>query len=112
MTWLLHNYFMPTISPTNIADTPPPAVPPLTPLLKEYKVLLKLTTRDASLKNRNKPEVLRILRQFERWIGEAGVAWGLSFGQHGDEDDKERWVLDQLCIELLAKGGLVPVSKK
>lgn len=111
MTWLLNNYWLPTISPSNMLDKAPPEIPSIAPLLKDYKALLKLTIRDASLKTRHKSDITRLLRNLERWIGEVRVSYGLGKG-HMDEDEKERWAMDQLCDELLQKGFLVPTSKK
>lgn len=111
MDWLLNSYWLPTISPHHASENPLPELPTLAPLLKEYKALLKLTTRDISLKTRHKADVVRILRNLERWIGEAKVAYGLGRGQMDDEE-KERWAIDQVCEALLQKGFLVPVSKK
>lgn len=111
MTWLLDNYWLPTLSPGNLADKSPPEIPPLAPLLKDYKALLKLTTRDAFLKSRHKGDILKLLRDVERWIGEIKVSYGLSMGQMDDED-KERWAISRLCDEIFGKGFLVPVSKK
>ena len=94
---------------------------PLSPLLKQYKNLLKLTTRDASLKSRYKSEITKVLRDIDRWVGEAKVAASASlFSSYGagsvqmddEEDERERWALERLSESLLEKGGLVPVSSK
>lgn len=93
----------------------PPPIPPLAPLLKEYKTLLKLTTRDASLKMKHKADQTKLLRNLERWIGEVKVAYGIGAGVGtggGDEDEKERMALERLCVELAEKGVLVPIAKK
>ncbi|TDL28895.1 Las1-domain-containing protein [Rickenella mellea] len=124
MTWLLHNYFLPTLSPapsentSSLNSSSGPVIRPLSPLLKQYKALLKLTTRDASLASRHRPEITRCIRAIERWAGEAKVAStpAAAFGgwdadtQEGDM--RERWALDRLCEELLARDGMVPVSPK
>jgi len=97
-----------------------PEIPQLAPLLKEYKALLKSTSRDASLRSRRKMDVTKLLRDVERWIGEVTViagtvlAGGLSFAGAGDyqDDSKERWALERLCEAMCGKGGLVPVSRK
>lgn len=107
----MNHYWLPTITPPGALDNSPPEIPTLAPLLKEYKALLKLIARDASLKTRNKSDVVRLHRNIERWIGEAKVAYGLGRGQVDDEE-KERWAIDQLCDELLQKGFLIPSSKK
>ncbi len=123
MAWLLNNYFIPAINPT--APQPLQASPlrPVLPLLMQYKTLLKITTRDASLRSEYRPEITKILRDIERWIAEAKVAadisaatldWDTS-GSGDDADDtdgRERWALERFSDALLEKGGLVPVSKK
>ncbi|KAF8577862.1 Las1-domain-containing protein [Ramaria rubella] len=116
MSWLLHNYFLPTLSPVNQSTAPSPTLTPLSPLLSQYKQLLKATTRDASLKSRFKSEVMRILRDVERWISEARAAASLvnfdADTQYDEEDEQERWALERLCDALIGRGGLVPVSKR
>lgn len=125
MSWLLHNYFLPTINPSPAAQAQPTPLRPLEPILKQYKNYMKITTRDASLKSRYKAEIAGILKDVERWVAEAKVAanvavdgfgWDLSGPSDsvdvGDQDLKERWALDRLCDALLEKGVLVPLSKK
>lgn len=123
MTWLLHNYFIPALNPSTTETTKKPELRPPTPLLTEYKSLLKVTTRDASLRTKYKPETTKVLRDIERWISEAKVAanvtaatleWDDVQSEDGDEnvDGRERWALRKLCDHLLEKGGLIPVSKK
>ncbi|EPQ61021.1 Las1-domain-containing protein [Gloeophyllum trabeum ATCC 11539] len=123
MSWLLQNYFLPTLNPSS---TPPLQAQPLTPvapILKQYKRLLKLITRDASLASRHKADVTKVLRDLERWIAEAkvsenidAVAWGAeqpsSDLSNDNEEPKERWALDRFCDDLLAPGGLVPLGKR
>ncbi|RDB29692.1 Protein LAS1 [Hypsizygus marmoreus] len=124
MVWLLHNYFLPTINPSSISETQAP-LRPLTPILKQYKSLLKITTRDASLKTQYKPAVLAVMKDVDRWMAEAKVAanvadsgleWEYSDSEinleAGEMDGKERWALERLCDGLLEKGALVPLSKK
>lgn len=124
MTWLLHNYFMPTLSPpeSSSAAAASQLAPPTT-ILKEYKALLKLTVRDASLKTRHKADATKILRDIERWIGEAKVAAAAVVGdvlgsrllideEEAEADPRESWALDRLCEELLGRGALVPVASK
>ncbi|EMD41590.1 hypothetical protein CERSUDRAFT_41872 [Gelatoporia subvermispora B] len=123
MTWLLHNYFLPTLNPS----APPPSrsasTRPLAPILNRYKTLLKATNRDASLLTKLRPEMTKILRDIERWVAEAKVAatasageldWDASRELHSpDEADwRERWALEKLCDALVEKGALVPLSKK
>ncbi|KAI0271574.1 Las1-like-domain-containing protein [Gloeopeniophorella convolvens] len=128
LNWLLHNYFLLTLNPTL---EPPPARPPLRPLeplLKQYKSLLKLVSRDASLRARHAPDIDKVLRDVERWLAEARIAADASArefawqaGERGtstgaddeDEDDpREAWALERLCEALLVRGALVPVSRK
>ncbi|KDQ20449.1 hypothetical protein BOTBODRAFT_100449 [Botryobasidium botryosum FD-172 SS1] len=116
MRWLLHNYFLPTLNPPNptAATAIPTSLRPFAPILKEYKALLKLITRDASLRTRRQNDLNKLLRQVERWVGEAKVAaWDGSWGGHADlqDEEKERFAVDRFCERLLDKGGLVPVSK-
>jgi len=123
LTWLLHNYFLPTLSSTSTNSEQHTEssinLSPLSPLLKQYKELLKITTRDASLKTQYKTEITKVLRDIERWVGEAQVAassvWSNGFGaaeMGGEDDDRERWALERLSEGLLERGGLVPVSSK
>ena len=122
MTWLLHNYFIPALNPTAPPPVKTPSLSPLTPLLTEYKNLLKLTTRDTSLRTQYKPEITKVLRNIERWIAEAKLAanvagaigWDDPRAEDEDEvdDGREVWALHRLSDFLLDKGGLVPVSKK
>ncbi|KAI0932663.1 hypothetical protein AcV5_004181 [Taiwanofungus camphoratus] len=119
MSWLLHNYFLPTLNPSTSVTTQRPALRSLSPLLKQYKTLLKSTTRDASLVPRLQPEITKVLRGVERWVAEAKVAGtGLDWdndtrGDNDEESDgRERWALERLCDALIEKGVLVPISKK
>ena len=122
MAWLLHNYFLPTLSPPAPLDgtTSTRQLTPIDPYLKEYKKLLKTIVRDTSLKSRLKPDVSKILRNIERWISEAKLAAPGSFFDDLDTIDRgeikvdpsEKWALDRLCGTLLQKGFLVPVSSK
>lgn len=118
MTWLLHNYWFPTINPYT-SPVPQTTLRSIVPVLKEYKVLLKETIRDESLRNRHKPAISSVMKDVERWIAEAKVAANVSIGDLGwenvtigDQDAKERFVLERLSDALLAKGILVPLSKK
>ncbi|KAF8512478.1 Las1-like-domain-containing protein [Gautieria morchelliformis] len=116
MSWLLRNYFLPTISPVNQSVADRITLPPVSPLLAQYKKLLKMTNRDTSLKSQSKPELARILRDIEQWILEAKVAASMvEFDietPNDEEDEKERWALENLCDALSTRGGLVPVSKR
>ena len=95
------------------------------PLLKKYSVLMKVVTRDASLKQKHQPEIDSVLRDVERWIAEAKTAVDISSGNLGWEGiefdhsaesstqaTKERLALEALCDNLMEKGALVPLAKK
>ncbi|EKM60757.1 uncharacterized protein PHACADRAFT_155862 [Phanerochaete carnosa HHB-10118-sp] len=122
MAWLLQNYFNPALSPSAPPRKQTPPLRPLQPLLAQYKMLLKSTTRDASLRSQYKAEITQILRDIERWVAEAKVAADVSAAtlewddievEDGEQQDsRERWALEKLCDTLLEKGGLVPLSKK
>lgn len=122
MRWLLTHYFIPALN----SSAPPPSkastLRPLSPVLQEYKTLLKTVTRDASLRTKYKPEITRVLRDLERWISEAKVAaditsatldWDdLPEDDTDKVDSRERWALEKFSECLVDKGGLVPLSKK
>lgn len=124
MTWLLHNYFLPTLNPSAVPQSQQNSVRPIAPLLKQYKTLIKLTVRDASLATRNKSTIAGLIRDIERWISGAKVAANFATGDFDwkagkllDDVDtnnqyRERWALEKLCDGLLEKGALVPLSKK
>ena len=124
MTWLLHNYFLPTLNPSAVPQSQQTSFRPIAPLLKQYKTLLKLTVRDASLATRNKSALAGLIREIERWISGAKVAANFAAGDFDwkagklsddvDTNDqyRERWALEKLCDGLLEKGALVPLSKK
>ncbi|KAG7099565.1 hypothetical protein E1B28_001397 [Marasmius oreades] len=124
MSWLLQNYWLPSINPST---TSKPVAPfrPLSPILKQYKDLLKVVTRDASLKSRYKQPIGQITKEIEKWIAEAKVAANVAAGELGwstghrtgfsdteERDGKEVWALEMFSDALLEKGGLVPLSKK
>lgn len=103
-------------------NTPTP-LRPVAPLLKHYKTLLKLVTRDASLRKQYQPDVDTVLRDIERWLAEAKVAADFAADTYGwdttidsndieQEDPKERWALERLCDALIEKGALVSLSRK
>ena len=77
LSWLLQNYFLPTLNPALA-----PAVPsfstmtirPVAPLLRRYKSLLKTVSHDASLRARHAADISDALREIERWLAEARVA--------------------------------------
>ena len=121
MGWLLHNYFLPTLNPSTPA-APAQPLRPLAPLLKQYKTLMKATTRDATLRVTYRVEITKTMREIERWIAEAKVASPSDTGggaswddaqEDGDEEDvREKWALVQLAEVLIQRGMLVPLSKK
>ncbi|KIK99925.1 hypothetical protein PAXRUDRAFT_130958 [Paxillus rubicundulus Ve08.2h10] len=121
LSWLLHNYFHPTLNSSALAPTAPP-LRPVVPLLKSYKLLMKIVTRDTSLHKHHQDEIAAIMRDVERWIAEAKVSADLAveiLGWRSDEnsaigqaDVKEKWALEILCDALLEKGAIVPLSKK
>ncbi|KAH9846636.1 Las1-domain-containing protein [Lenzites betulinus] len=121
MTWLLHNYFLPTLNPSTSAAAPMQPLRPLAPLLKQYKTLLKATTRDATLRVQLRAEITKATRDIERWIAEAKVVSAAAAGAVGwedalpdgdAEDGRERWALDRLAETLIQRGVLVPLSKR
>lgn len=128
MSWLLHNYFLPIINPASSSRREAPPLRSLEPVLRQYKTVMKMITRDASLRTRHKEEVNAMMRDIERWIAEAKVAANVVVGEVGWEandiplddikegedniDPKEKWALEQFCDALVEKGVLVPLSKK
>ncbi|KAF9015458.1 Las1-like-domain-containing protein [Cyathus striatus] len=121
LTWLLNNYFLPLINPSTAPQSNLAPLRPLFPILKEYKVLLKIITRDTSLRSQYKQDIASVLKSVERWIAEAkvaanvevdGVGWMEDLPAYEEVDIKERWALRRLCNALLEKGALVPLSKR
>lgn len=115
MSWLLHNYFLPTLNPSTASQVQAVQLPPLAPILKQYKNLLKITTRDASLQTQYHADIHSAQKTIQRWVAQAKVAANVAAGDpawDGDEDPKERWALDRLSDSLLEKGALAPLSKK
>jgi ribosomal biogenesis protein LAS1 len=122
---LLHNYFLPTLNPSTVSQAQATQLRSLAPILQQYKNLLKITTRDASVVSQYKAAISSVQRDIERWVSEAKVAANVAVGElewdNGqindimggvDEDPKEKWALERLCDGLLEKGALVPLSKK
>ncbi|KAG2370240.1 Las1-like-domain-containing protein [Suillus spraguei] len=122
LTWLLHNYFLPTINPSVPRPSTAPPLRPVAPLLKQYKTLLKIVTRDASLRKQNQPDIDAIMRDIERWLAEAKLAADFAADTYGwdtiggndieQEDPREKWALERLCDALIEKGALVSLSQK
>ncbi|KAI9572610.1 Las1-like-domain-containing protein [Boletus coccyginus] len=120
LSWLLHNYFHPTLNPSTPAPTS--SLRPIAPFLKSYKLLMKTVTRDESLRKRHQDEIDTVMRDIERWITEAKVSAELAVNPlgWGFEDNsaiarvdiKEKWALEILCNALLERGAIVPVSKR
>lgn len=121
MSWLLQNYFLPVLNPSTIPHAQT-SLRPVSPLLKRYKTLMKLTTRDKSVQDQHRSELLAVERDIERWVseGKLGADPSVAFvgddwdgdGDGEEEDWRERWALERLCDALLEKGALVPLSKK
>lgn len=116
---------LPILNPSPSTELQAGLLRPLTPILKQYKSLLKITTRDVSLRSQYKIAIASSLKDVERWVAEAKVAANIAAGNLGWEpnakgsvldsgelDVKERWALEQLGDALLEKGALVPLSKK
>jgi len=116
---------MPELHPSSVEPDRRQPLRSAGPLLKKYSVLMKIVTRDASLRQEHQPEIDSILRDVERWIAEAKAAVDISSGNLGWEgielDDpnvnstqatKERLALEALCDNLMEKGALVPLAKK
>jgi ribosomal biogenesis protein LAS1 len=108
LSWLGKNYFLPTLAKN--APQAPDSTPPLAPLLKQYKTLMKSILRDRSIQRSMGGNLDMALRSFDAWIGQAATAaWSL-----WDSDAAERgaWALEKLSLALTQSGGLVPVAKK
>ncbi|KAF5375020.1 hypothetical protein D9758_000099 [Tetrapyrgos nigripes] len=125
MSWLLQNYWLPTLNPSTASQSKAVTLHPVEPILKQYKNLLKIITRDTSLKKRYKQEIATVFKDLDKWLAEAKVAADVMTGELGwntthmvenaegnEGDEKERWALEALSDTLLEKGGLVPLSKK
>src|SRR5687768_5338598 len=123
MSWLLHNYFLPTLNSDhgpNTSSTSATPLRPLEPLLKTYKATMKLIIRDTSLTTQHKPQLIALYRDIERWISEIRVAANVAIGEVGwssstsgvagendaandvtvsasDADPKEIWALESFC---------------
>lgn len=116
---------MPELHPSSAEPIQQKPLRSATPLLKKYSVLMKVVTRDTSLRQKHQPEIDSALRDIERWIAEAKTAVDISSGNLGWEDVewddstadstktvKERLALEALCDSLIEKGALVPLAKK
>jgi len=116
---------MPELHPSSAEPDQRQPLRSAAPLLKKYSALMKVVTRDTSLRQKHQPEIDSVLRDVERWIAEAKTAMDISSGNLGWEgiewDDsavnstqaaKERLALEALCDNLMEKGALVPLAKK
>ena len=123
MTWLLHNYFLPIISPPINTSEETVSLRPLTPCLIEYKKAMKIMILDVSLASQQKHKVIALMRDLERWIAESRVAANFVVEESWTHlqssgspmiasDPKEIWALERFCDKLSEKGWLVPLSKK
>lgn len=115
---------MPELHPSSAESDHHQPLRSAAPLLKRYSVLMKIVTRDASLRQEYQHEIDGVLRDVERWIAEAKTAVDISSGNLGWEgvewDDltvnseqtvKERLALEALCENLMEEGALVPLAK-
>ncbi|KAJ4476611.1 Las1-like-domain-containing protein [Lentinula aciculospora] len=121
MTWLLRNYWLPTLDPSAAPQPEVASLRPLVPILKKYKSFVKLTTRDASLNKQYKQAMTDVFKDIEKWIAEATVAanvvngelgWNQTNGEEPRRDARERWALEILSDALIEKGGLIPIVKR
>ena len=116
---------MPELHPSSAESDNRQPLRSAAPLLKRYSVLMKVVTRDTSLKQKHQHEIDSAMRDVERWIAEAKTAVDISSGNLGWEgaewDDstvdsaqvvKEKLALEALCENLMEKGALVPLAKK
>lgn len=116
MNWLLNRYFLPTLSPPTSTSYESIELPPLDPLLTQYKSLMKAGLRDASLQGRNKADVDRLLRGFSGWIADVSALYAADLSAQGSDSSslsqKLKLATQRFCESLCGRGGLVPVSKR
>lgn len=116
MNWLLNRYFLPTLSPPTSTSFESIELPPLEPLLTQYKSLMKAGLRDASLQGRNKGDMDRLLRGFSAWIADVSALYAADLSTQGSDsnafDQKLKLATQRFCERLCGRGGLVPVSKR
>ncbi|KAH7104697.1 Las1-domain-containing protein [Auriculariales sp. MPI-PUGE-AT-0066] len=108
LQWLLHHYFMPTLSLQDANDRLSAQLASIEPELKAYKELAKRLAQDESLRSTLKPELDRIYAHVEKWLGEARI---VATGASDDSESLELAALEELAAALLGKGGLVPLAK-
>lgn len=83
LTWLLHNYFLPTLNPSSAqVQAHSASIRPVEPLLRRYKNLLKTVSRDASLRARHAADIAGVLREIERWLAEARLSAAVHSHSH------------------------------
>ncbi|EUC67296.1 Las1-domain protein [Rhizoctonia solani AG-3 Rhs1AP] len=115
MQWLLNRYFLPTLSPSNSTDLERIDIPPLDPLLAEYKALMKACLRDTSLQGRSKAEIEKLFKGFSAWIGDVSTLYAADLSVQGCEynltDQKLKFATRKFCESLCDRNGLVPLSK-
>ncbi|CAE6482056.1 unnamed protein product [Rhizoctonia solani] len=115
MQWLLNRYFLPTLSPSNTTESERIEIPPLDPLLAEYKSLMKTCLRDASLQGRSKADIERLLKGFSAWIGDVSTLYAADLSVQGSESNitsqKLKLAIRKFCENLCERNGLVPLSK-
>ncbi|CAE7069601.1 unnamed protein product [Rhizoctonia solani] len=115
MQWLLNRYFLPTLSPSNATESERIEIPPLDPLLVEYKAVMKTCLRDTSLQGRSKAEIEKLFKSFSAWIGDVSTLYAADLAVQGSEsnltDQKLRFATRKFCESLCDRNGLVPLSK-
>ncbi|KAF8557355.1 Las1-domain-containing protein [Imleria badia] len=122
LSWLLHNYFHPTLNPSAPTSTSSLSLRPIAPLLNSYKLLMKTVAQDGSLRKHYQDRIDSVMRDIERWITEAKVSaelagnplgWGFDDNSAATRlDIKEKWALEMICNALLERGAIVPVSRR
>ncbi|KAG9085713.1 rRNA-processing protein las1 [Ceratobasidium sp. UAMH 11750] len=114
MTWLLNRYFLPTLS-SSVSTVESVNLPPLEPLLANYKSLMKTGLKDASLQGRNKTEVDKLMKEFVVWIADVSALYAADSSVRGVDaatpSQKTKFATQRFCERLCDKGGLVPLSK-
>jgi ribosomal biogenesis protein LAS1 len=116
MQWLLNRYFLPTLSPSTANSTEGIEIPPIDPLLTQYKSLMKAGLKDASLQGRNKPDVDRLLKGFAGWIADVSALYAAELSVRSSDGNtpaqRTKIGTQRFCERLCDKSGLVPTSKR
>ncbi|QRW00074.1 ABC transporter transmembrane region [Ceratobasidium sp. AG-Ba] len=114
MDWLLNRYFLPTLTPS-ISTVDSIDLPPLDPLLSNYKALMKTGLKDASVQGRNKAELDKLMKDAAIWIIDVSALYAADSSFRGidiaNSSQKGKLATQKFCERLCDKGGLVPVSK-